>query len=149
MDAEKLLTNLTDEEGFRNALYDDATGKKIKAGDTLVGNPTIGIGWNVMGRGCPLDLAQTICRYHIAETWADVTHAFPWAAHMPEPCQRALCDMGFNMGIATLSTFKEFLALMELGNYEDAAVDLEGTRWFKQVGSRGPKIQALIREGKQ
>ena len=31
-------------EGVRLAVYDDATGKPIVAGDTVQGNPTIGVG---------------------------------------------------------------------------------------------------------
>lgn len=147
MDNEKLLADLTDQEGFRALLYDDATGKKIISGSTLQGNPTIAIGWNVAGRPCPLDLAQVICRYHISQTWNELSRAIPWVVDCPEPCQRALCNMGFNLGVPGLLKFNTFLSLMQLGHYGEAADDLQATLWHRQVGSRGPKIESLIREG--
>lgn len=147
MDANLLLADLTDQEGYRSLVYDDATGKKLTKGMTLVGNPTVAIGWNIAGRPCPQDLANIIARYFIDSTWKELVGAMPWVASAPEPCQRALTNMSFNMGLATLRGFTEFLALMELGNYKEAADDLAGTLWAKQVGSRAAKIQALIKEG--
>jgi lysozyme len=147
MNSELLLADLTDQEGFRAVLYDDATGKKITKGSLVQGNPTVAIGWNVAGRPCPRDLANIITQYFITQTWGEVTHALPWAANLPEPQSRALCNLAYNMGVPTLLTFKTFLSLMQLGHYSQAADDLAGTLWFKQVGSRGPKIQALIKTG--
>ena len=49
------LDNVTDlislHEGVKYRVYDDANGKEIKAGDTLVGHPTIGVGRNVAADG--------------------------------------------------------------------------------------------------
>jgi len=49
------LDNITDlislHEGVRYRVYDDANGKEVKAGDTLVGHPTIGVGRNVAADG--------------------------------------------------------------------------------------------------
>lgn len=147
MDAILLLADLTDQEGYRSLVYDDATGKKLTKGMTLSGNPTVAIGWNVAGRPCPPDLANIIARYFIDATWKELTAAMPWITSAPEPVQRALTNMSFNMGLAVLRGFTQFLALMQLSNYAAAADDLAGTLWFKQIGSRGPKLQALIKEG--
>ena len=147
MDADSLLADLTDQEGFRAVLYDDKTGKKITPGVMVQGWPTVAIGWNVAGRPCPLDLAQTICRYFIAQTWAELVKAAPWVGNLPEPQARAVCNMAYNMGVPVLLGFTQFLALMQLGDYDKAAADLETTLWWRQVGSRGAKIQALIQQG--
>lgn len=149
MDVEALLADLTNQEGYQPLLYDDKTGKKITPGVTVIGNPTIAIGWNVSGRQCPPDLAKIICRYFIDQTWKELIQEMPWVATIPEPQQRAMTNMGFNMGIPVLQTFTGFLSLMQLGNYTAAAKDLETTLWWRQVGTRGPKIQALITEGAQ
>lgn len=147
MDREKLADDLTNQEDFRSLLYDDATGKNVVKGSVLQGNPTIGVGWNVAGRKCTPELARMILRYFITETWAELIDAAPWANSLPEPQARALCNMAFNTGVPVLMGFGTFLSLMQLGHYNEAAEDLAGTLWFRQVGSRGPKIQALIKEG--
>lgn len=149
MDTALLLADLTNQEGYRPVLYDDKTGKKITAGSLVQGNPTIAIGWNVAGRPCPQELAQTICRYFIAQTWAELIKAAPWVANLPEPQQRAIANMAFNMGVPVLMTFNTFLSLMQLGNFAQAAEDIATTLWYRQVGTRGPKIQALITQGAQ
>ena len=47
----KLIEKLILHEGMKLKVYDDANGKEIRAGDTLVGHPTIGVGRNVAGDG--------------------------------------------------------------------------------------------------
>ena len=47
----KLLKMLTLHEGLKLKVYDDANGKELKAGDTLIGHPTIGVGRNVASDG--------------------------------------------------------------------------------------------------
>lgn len=148
MNKSALMASLTGEEGFRSLVYDDATGKDLKPGMMLKGNPTIGIGWNVAGRPCTPELAQMILGYHVDQTWAELIQAIPWITHLPEPCQRALTDMAFNMGAAKLLKFNIFIGLMRAEKFAEAAADLETTLWWKQVGTRGPKVKALVLEGK-
>lgn len=149
MDADALLADLTNQEAYRALVYDDRTGKPLAPGVMLMGNPTVGIGWNVAGRPCSRELANIICRYQINEVWGELVKAMPWVAALPEPQQRAMTNLSFNMGLRTLSTFTGFLSLMQTGHYAAAANDLGTTLWFKRVGTRGPKIQALITEGAQ
>jgi GH24 family phage-related lysozyme (muramidase) len=147
MNKAALMASLTAEEGFRSLVYDDATGKDLKPGMLVQGNPTVAVGWNVSGRPCTYELGQIILGYHADQTWADVKKVLPWVESQPDPVQRALCDMAFNMrGAAQLRTFGTFLALIQSGKYEEAAKDLETTLWWKQVGTRGPRVQALIRQ---
>ena len=51
MDQEKIIFLLSDHEGVKLKVYDDYTSKELKAGDVLVGHPTIGIGRNVAKDG--------------------------------------------------------------------------------------------------
>ena len=48
---QKLIDLISDHEGVKLKVYDDATGQELKAGDVLVGHPTIGIGRNVAKDG--------------------------------------------------------------------------------------------------
>jgi lysozyme len=58
-----------------------------------------------------------------------------------------LTNMAFNLGVHGLMGFNQFLSFVQAGNYSAAASDLETTAWWDQVGTRGPKIQALILQG--
>lgn len=148
MDKKAIMVSLTQEEAFRAYVYDDATGQDLKPGMVLRGNPTLAVGWNVAGRPCTSELAQMILSYHVDQTWNDLVATIPWVSTLPEPVQRALTDMAFNMrGAKQLLTFGIFMGLLQKGRYEDAAKDLETTLWWSQVKSRGPKVQALIRQG--
>jgi GH24 family phage-related lysozyme (muramidase) len=145
MDGQLLIADLEDEEGYRGLLYDDKTGKPLRSGDTIQGNPTICMGWNTAGKSMSLERSRIITGWLIDDAWSEVQVAYPWAAMLSEPRQRAMTDLCFQLGIEKFNKFNTFLSLMGAGRYDEAAQDLESTAWWNQVGKRGPKIQALIR----
>lgn len=63
------------------------------------------------------------------------------------PRAEALLDMAYNMGVATLLTFKSTLPMIERGEYEKAADNLTTSRWYKQVGRRSKAICKIIKTG--
>lgn len=147
MNRGSLLSDLARDEGYRPNLYDDANGKNLVKGSTIIGHPTIGHGWCPETAACPPDLAEYILGYFADQTWADLTKAAPWITTMPEPCQRALCNMAYQLGVSGLLKFNVFMSLMREGKYKEASDDLTTTLWFRQSGQRAPRIQALIEQG--
>jgi lysozyme len=55
--------------------------------------------------------------------------------------------MCFNLGINTLLTFKNTLTAVSLGNYEQAAIGMRNSTWFKQVGNRAVRLANAIQTG--
>lgn len=144
-DRTKLLADLEEEEGLERLLYDDATGKALKSGMTIQGNATLGIGWNVSAFALTDDQYRTICGWIVDAKTPPLYSALPWLYTLPESVQRGVADIAFNVGLEDFSKFTTFISLLKAGNFEAAAQDLEtGTLWWKEVGTRGPKIQALI-----
>lgn len=145
LDRESLLNDLKRDEGFRNVVYDDHTGKPIKTGSVVLGNPTIGYGWNLAAT--PLTIAQygTILLWQADEKVAQVRAAFPWFDKLPPDVQRAYANMAFNMGVDEMKEFNIFNALLIAGKYREAADDLKTTKWYGQVGERAERIEELIR----
>lgn len=148
MDRDLLLSDLESAEGFRPYVYDDATGVPITPGYTLKGNATLGIGWcpakNLLLRA----QALVILGWHVDDKWETLQHAAPWVAAQPEPVQRALCNLAFNLGVTGLLKFTTFISLIEQGKYDEAADDLDTTAWAKQVQkSRVDYIKGLIKQG--
>lgn len=148
MDRDLLLADLNRDEEFVPYIYDDGAGPQARVipGYKMIGNATLCTGWCPAKNPCTPDLNATITGYWADKTWASLAATAPWVSTLTEPRQRALCEMAFNLGVHGLMTFNTFLSLMQSGQYEAAAQDLEtGTAWWKQVGERGPRIQALIK----
>lgn len=65
------------------------------------------------------------------------------------PCRRAaVTDLIYNMGASGFGKFHATLAALRMRDWIAAATCLEQSKWYKQVGRRGPRIVSLIREGK-
>jgi lysozyme len=59
----------------------------------------------------------------------------------------AVVDLVYNLGITKLRKFTNTLIALRMKDYRQAANNLEQSRWYRQVGRRGPRICNLIREG--
>jgi hypothetical protein len=57
-------------------------------------------------------------------------------------------DLLYNLGPVKFSKFRNFSAAMKMKDFLAAAHHLEQSKWFKQVGRRGPRICNLIKEGR-
>lgn len=147
MDVQRLANRLTQQEGSRLQVYDDATGAPIVKGSVVEGNPTIGIGHNLASPGITAQ-EQSILLEDDINAAADLLNVvMPWWATLDNARQDALCNMCFNMGIAELQTFDTFLDMLKAGQYAAAAQDLKFTLWSRQVGARAVAIEAQIRTG--
>lgn len=140
-----LVNNLCQEEGYKDLLYDDKTGKAITSGSTIIGNPTVGFGWNPSGKPISKERAKIITSWFAQDAMEDLDQKLPWWKTLSDNSQLALADMSFNLGIDVLLKFTTFLAMLKAGNLKGAADDLTTTKWAKQVGSRAIFLESLIR----
>jgi len=58
--------------------------------------------------------------------------------------KRACADLCYNMGERRLSGFRNFLSAMKATDYNAAGTELRNSKWFSQVGRRGPNIVTMI-----
>jgi lysozyme len=131
-----LIEDLERDEGLRRFPYRDTVNKL-----------TIGIGRNLDDNGISEDEAKMLLRNDIADILATLrTNIVGWS-ELGEARQRALCNLGFNMGWTRLSRFKKMRAALESGDYELAADEALNSRWAKQVGARAQRVAALLRQG--
>lgn len=131
-----LLSQLKEDEGLNLKPYQDTVGKL-----------TIGYGHNLTDNGISLDMAEQLLQDDISIATRSLTSKFPWVDKLDNVRQNVLINMCFNMGIKTLSTFTEFLALVEAGKYEEAAEDVLRTLWSRQVGNRARRLSVQLRDG--
>jgi lysozyme len=133
---EQLVAQLVRHEGLRLRPY------KCTAGKT-----TIGVGRNLDDRGITQAEAYYLLNNDIDICLHQLTASFPWFVELDPVRQRCLTDLCFNLGITKLYAFKQTLSAMATGQYEVAAAALEDSKWYTQVGRRGPWICDALRTG--
>jgi lysozyme len=139
-----IVDDLIRDEGLKLHLYDDATGNMLLRGDKLVGNPTIGIGTNLLG-GITGAEARFLCQNRVNVAAGDLDHNVPWWRKLPYAARRGLLNMAFNMGWPRLAGFKQMLAALEAGDYPTAAAEALASAWAKEVGDRALRIADLFK----
>ena len=70
----------------------------------------------------------------MGDTWGDLS----------DVRKRAVTDLSFNLGKPRLSKFINFLAAMKKEDYTAAGLALKNSKWYGQVGKRGPNIVTMI-----
>lgn len=142
-----LVAELERDEGIRGDLYDDATGKTLKPGMTLVGNPTVGCGHNMLANPLSQPDIDRFLENDIASACLDLDHTFPWWRSLDDVRQRVLINMTFNMGVAGLLTFHDTLAAIKAGHWADAAAWMRLSLWAQQVGARAERLAHMMETG--
>lgn len=130
-----LKADLERDEGMRLFPYRDTVGKM-----------TIGVGRNITDRGISATEAYAMLDNDISMAEIDLDRNYPWWRALPEPAQRALANMAFNLGIGRLSKFQGMLSALKAGDYQGAANEALDSSWAQQVKERAMRIADLYRE---
>jgi lysozyme len=59
---------------------------------------------------------------------------------LPEDAQLIIANMMFNLGLPRLSKFKLMKAAVEAGDWEEAANQMEQSKWYRQVPNRAERL---------
>lgn len=138
MNTELLLADLTRDEGFRSHAYHDSHGLL-----------TIGYGRLVderLGGGITREEARYLLENDVGKAIEELDRTMPWWRDMPEPAQRALVNMRFNLGLGRLLGFQKMLSALKDGDYDRAATESLDSRWAQQVKSRADRMANLYRQ---
>lgn len=131
---------------IRSELIRDEGMKLFPYRDT-VGKLTIGVGRNLDDVGITQMEAAHLLDGDIQRTAEGLDKALGWWREIDEVRQRVLLNMAFNMGIAGLMGFKNTLAFIHEGKYQEAADGMLNSKWAKQVGQRAIRLAAMMRNG--
>lgn len=167
-----LSQTLTKEEGKREWVYDDATGKRLYPGQISKGHRTIGVGFNLDRKDAAekikkLGLNYTAVKYGVESLnekqiqtlfGEDINNAEKDARKylgdkyfdkLSDKAKEVVVDMTFNMGYGTMSKFGEMRKALRNEDYARAAYCMEQSKWYHQVGSRGkPLLEKMRGAGK-
>lgn len=134
---DKLTEMLVEHEGLRLKPYRCTAGKL-----------TIGVGRNLDDRGITPDEALYLLRNDIEISRKELSASFPWFDGLDSVRQSVLIDMCVNLGLARLKGFRNTLALIGVGKYEAAAVEMLDSKWAQQVGRRAQRLSGMMATGR-
>lgn len=63
---------------------------------------------------------------------------------LPEDIQHTLVNMTFNLGGSRLGKFNNMWKAVVAEDWKNMAVEMEDSKWFRQVGRRGTELQDLV-----
>lgn len=133
---DKLIAQLSIDEGRRNKVYKDTVGKL-----------TVGVGRNISDRTFSDDEIDLMLSNDIAIVEKELDRKLPWWRQMNDARQNVLANMAFNMGVPTLESFVNTLKAMQEARYADAAAGMLKSRWAAQVGNRAVRLATVMRTG--
>jgi|TARA_B100000287_G_scaffold428851_1_gene481012 lysozyme len=144
MNIDQLRETLKIDEGVKYEIYNDH-----------LGYPTFGIGHLVVesdeehGKpvGTPIseERVNAVFDKDVAVMVDEAKKIFPNLDTLPEEAQQVIVNMTFNMGRPRLSQFKKFIAGVNAGDWDKAAVEMMDSRWAKQVGARAERLRDRIK----
>ena len=145
-----LKEHLIDEEGLRYTPYLDTVGvQTIGVGHNMVANPLPNSMQNeLLTNGkLTIQMIMELLEKDIDKAELGTRKLFENFNDFSENRKVALVDLVFNMGVGGLSKFFGTLAAIRSGQWSTAGECLRNSKWYKQVGTRGPKVVRLIVEG--
>lgn len=135
---EAMRQQLLEHEGLRLKPYRDSVGKL-----------TIGVGRNLDDVGISHEEAMLLLDHDILTHTSALVDAYPWFEGLDGIRQRAIVDLHFNLGATRLAGFRQALTAMARGDYSAAADAFADSKWYQQVGRRGPRIVHMVRTGEE
>lgn len=133
-----ILEDLIRDEGMILKPYRDTVNKL-----------TIGVGRNLDDVGISEEEARAMLNADVDRAESALRRSFTWFLTAPEPVQRGLVNMAFNMGITRLSQFGKMLSALANRDYDTAASEALKSKWATQVGARAVRIAELFESAKE
>ena len=120
-------------------------GKKLEMYMDTVGVPTIGYGHNLQ---TPISekAAMQILEDDVKVAVDELDENMMWWRDLPDKAQIVLASMVFNLGFPRFSRFKKMIAALENRDFAEASAQMEDSKWFYQVKSRGVELCNMMKE---
>ncbi|HAW75066.1 MAG TPA: hypothetical protein DCW74_04930 [Alteromonas australica] len=139
MNIAKLRVDLELDEGIKHEVYLDHLNLK-----------TVGIGHLCredepefeMEVGTPVsdERVQVLFERDLDAVRMDCIKLYPDFDNLPEDAKLIIANMMFNLGYPRLSGFKMMKAAVDAGDWEEAAAQMEDSKWYRQVPNRAQRL---------
>jgi lysozyme len=131
-----IFSQLKRDEGMRHKPYRDTVGKL-----------TIGVGRNLDDNGISEAEANYLLGNDVAMVTSALRQRFGWVDGLGEVRFGVLQNMGFNMGIERLLMFHNMLSFLQQNRFDEAALQMENSVWYREVGDRAKRLTEQMRTG--
>ena len=111
--------------------------------EDTVGVLTIGYGHN-LEEGIDQETADFILAKDLQKHAYELDKHKPFWRDMPDNVQIVLLSMQFNMGWNRFSKFKKFWKAIEEKDVFTAGKEMQNSKWWGQVKSRGPHLREML-----
>jgi lysozyme len=135
------------DEAKKLFVYDDATGEPLKPGMTLKGHPTIGIGRALDTHGISSAEADYLVTSDIYQVEQEAEKAFPWYPALTDERKAVILSMLFQLGLAGVQGFHEFLLAVEHQNWARAASEMVNSLWARETPARAKRLADQMETG--
>jgi lysozyme len=109
---------------------------------------TIGVGRLIdakKGGGITREEAAYLLGNDIQRVTRELQSSLPWVIRLSEPRMGVLMNMCFQLGLGGLLKFKNTLALIRDGRYDEAATEMLASTWAKQTPERARRLADQMR----
>ena len=121
-------------EGFTEKPYHDTVGKL-----------TIGYGRNLDDRGITWNEAKALLAHDLLEAHNVLHGELAFFQGLSDARKAVLIDMYHNMGLTRLMRFKKMLKAVQFNDFDEAARQIEDSRYFVQVGRRARRNYFMMK----
>lgn len=125
-------------------------GEVLHAYQDSLGYWTIGIGILIdkrKGGGLRPEESEFIFRNRLKLLDAELSDRLPWISKLDPARRGVLVNMAFQMGVAGLLAFKNTLAMIQAGKYQDAAKAMLQSKWAGQTPARAQRLSNQMWSG--
>lgn len=122
-------------EGFRGQPYECPTG-----------HTTIGYGRNLDDNPLTEREGAYLMRNDI-EHYKKLLLKEEWFRKLDYVRKWVILSMTFTLGIKGINRFIRMISALQMGNYDLAAHEMEDSKWYYQVGTRGKMLAQMMRDG--
>jgi len=142
-----MFEELSDEEELRTKAYVCSAGHlTVGVGHNLDADPAKDIVFKKMkvGDSVTMDQVMALFERDVVKVVEALDKRLPWFKKLSEARQYVLISMGFNMGVPGLMKFKNALGCLAKGDIAGTCYGMRMSKWFRQVGRRGPKLIRIM-----
>ena len=149
MDRQRLMDEIKRHEGEVLEIYEDSlgyltfgVGHLIKDSDDEYGLP--------VGTPVSQERVDDVYDYDFDKHLDETIHLFESKGgedfySLPENIQHVLVNMTFNLGGTRFGKFNNMWKGVVSSDWEKVAVEMEDSKWFRQVGRRSVELQEMVR----
>ncbi len=144
MNVDKLMAELEIDEGCEYKLYNDhlgyltfGIGHLVREEDPEHGQP--------VGTPVTEERVREAFQKDVHMVRLDCLKLYSNFNDLPGEAQLIIANMMFNLGLPRLSAFKLMKAAVDAGEWDEAANQMEASRWFRQVPNRAQRLVDRMR----